>query len=316
MFSGGDSDRMCGFSASFRIGTAARLSMNVPRTLTSCMRSYFFAASSSEPDRSITEALFTTMSMPPNSPWVFSTAAVMSSSLRTSPTIGSARRPPRSRPRRCARCPRASGAGVGLGHEGDVGAVARGPQCDGEADAAAAAGHEDGLSGEACVSHVCLLRVPLGACVVRVPSGRVSSQRGRFRHPISTVSGTCGGQVCELLRDAGRTRPRARPRRGVESRADRLRLVGEVVGEGAARTRPDEALGLPERRRRVLEPERRDLARAGAGVVGELGDEPQSSAVSASIVSSCSSSRSARVCPIAAGSSVETPRSGLRPMLA
>ena len=93
MFRGGDSDRMCGFSASFRIGTAARLSMNVPRTLTSCMRSYFFAARSSEPDRSITEALLTTMSMPPNSPCVFITASVMSSSLRTSPTIGSARPP-------------------------------------------------------------------------------------------------------------------------------------------------------------------------------------------------------------------------------
>jgi hypothetical protein len=74
---------------------------------------------------------------------------------------------------------------------------------------------------------------------------------------------------CELRANAA-TRAR---RVGVESRADRLRLVGGCRRR-RARTRPDEALGLPERRRRVLEPERRDLARAGAGVGGELGDEP------------------------------------------
>ncbi|CAH0237079.1 hypothetical protein SRABI76_02905 [Microbacterium oxydans] len=88
--SGGESERMCGFSASFRIGTAARDSMNVPRTLTSCIRSYFLALSSSDRERSITLALLMTMSMPPNSPCVRSTASVMSSSSRTSPTIGSA----------------------------------------------------------------------------------------------------------------------------------------------------------------------------------------------------------------------------------
>src|SRR5690606_34155861 len=104
---------MCGFSDSRSTGIAARDSMNVPRTLTSCMRSYFFASRSVERERSMTLALLMTTSMPPNSPCVLSTASVMSSSLRTSPTIGSAW-PPAARIASAAVCTVPSSFGCGL----------------------------------------------------------------------------------------------------------------------------------------------------------------------------------------------------------
>ncbi len=64
--------------------------MNVPRTLMSCIRSYFFSDNWSEPDRSIALALFTTMSMPPKSALARATASAILASSRTSPTTGSA----------------------------------------------------------------------------------------------------------------------------------------------------------------------------------------------------------------------------------
>ena len=67
-----------------------RLSRKLPRALMLCIRSYFFIARLSGSERSIAEALLTTMSMPPNFSTVCATASVTESSSRTSPTIGSA----------------------------------------------------------------------------------------------------------------------------------------------------------------------------------------------------------------------------------
>ena len=59
----------------------------------SCIRSYRFAASAVEGERSIAEALLTQMSMPPKVSTVCATALLIDSSSRTSPTIASARPP-------------------------------------------------------------------------------------------------------------------------------------------------------------------------------------------------------------------------------
>ena len=77
-------------------------------------------------ERSITQALLTTMSMPPNARPRRRRRRATSSSLRTSPTIASAWPPAASICRRpCARCPRASGAACGLRQQRDVRAVGR-----------------------------------------------------------------------------------------------------------------------------------------------------------------------------------------------
>ena len=67
-----------------------RVSRNVPRISICCMRSNFFIARSVEGERSIAEALLTTMSMAPKRSTVSATARCTSSSWRTSPTTASA----------------------------------------------------------------------------------------------------------------------------------------------------------------------------------------------------------------------------------
>ncbi len=138
-----------------------------------------------------------------------------------------------------------------------------------------------------------------------------------------------GGRGAELTGSpSGRTAcgmPRRTPRRGASTRRcrsgrrswpPRRRGSGRTVRSGAD---ADEALGLPERRGRARRARsarrpRRDAATSAAGTTSAT--RPQSSASAALSVRSCSSSCSARRWPIAAGSSVETPRSGVRPMLA
>src|SRR5580704_11551466 len=81
---------MWGLAAFRRCGIDVLLSRKVPRQLMSCIRSYLFIDSDSEPDRSMALALLTTMSMPPNRSTVRATAPATLSSSRTSPAIASA----------------------------------------------------------------------------------------------------------------------------------------------------------------------------------------------------------------------------------
>ena len=271
---------MCGFSASFRIGTAACDSMNVPRTLTSCIRSYFFAARSSDRDRSITLALLTTMSMPPNSPWVFSTASVMSSSLRTSPD--DRQRLPAGRADLLGG--RVHGAlelrvrRVGLREQRDVRAVGGGAQRDREADAAAAARHQDGLACQALVGHLRVLPVERAGATERLMSRsfRCMSQTSPAgASPGGEKWDTIYGAVADLRDAAAKAATRifdssVSKRAPIDAASSARFSSNDAVGANA-----HEALGLPERGGRVLEPEPRDLLGA-PGDVGkrhDLGDE-------------------------------------------
>ena len=92
-FRGGESVRMCAWSEARSCEIAARVRRKVPRTSICCIRSNFLAGSSIEGERSIAEALLTTMSIAPNFSTVFETACSIESSWRTSPTIASARPP-------------------------------------------------------------------------------------------------------------------------------------------------------------------------------------------------------------------------------
>ena len=62
----------------------------MPRELIDCMRSKRFTSRSAIGARLIADALFTTMSTPPNFSAVWATASATWASSRTSPTIGSA----------------------------------------------------------------------------------------------------------------------------------------------------------------------------------------------------------------------------------
>src|SRR5699024_6174392 len=112
---GGDRVRTRPCSDANRCSRACDSTLKVPRTLMSSMRSYRFAVSSPKPASAIAEALFTTMSMPPNSSAARATAAATASSSRTSPTIGSAR-PPASSIAAAAVCtvPGSRGSGVSV----------------------------------------------------------------------------------------------------------------------------------------------------------------------------------------------------------
>src|SRR6186997_2179931 len=85
--------------------------------------------------------------MPPKRSTVAATAASTWDSSRMSPTIGRARPPAASISAAAVKTvPRSFGCGsAGLGDQRDVGAVAGDPQGDLQADAAAAAGYEQGL---------------------------------------------------------------------------------------------------------------------------------------------------------------------------
>src|SRR5579859_1657212 len=67
MSSGGDSIRICGFSAFLRCGTQYFDTMKVPRVLIPIIRSNRFMSVACELVRLIALALLTQMSMPPNS---------------------------------------------------------------------------------------------------------------------------------------------------------------------------------------------------------------------------------------------------------
>ena len=90
MSSGGDSIRMCGFSAFFRCGMQYFDTMKVPRVLMPIIRSNRFMSVACEVVRLMALALLTQMSMPPNSATVFSIAAITCASSRMSQTTGSA----------------------------------------------------------------------------------------------------------------------------------------------------------------------------------------------------------------------------------
>ena len=95
-------------------------------------------------------ALLTTMSMPPNFAAVLSMAAFTASSSRTSTTRGRAWPPAFSicSRRRVDRAFELGMRRLGLGRDGDIGAVARGPQRDRKPDAARGAGDEQCLALE------------------------------------------------------------------------------------------------------------------------------------------------------------------------
>lgn len=91
----------------------------------------------------IAEALLTQISMPPNCSTVVATADATASGSRISPTIGSAWPP--AREHRAWQLWMRLG---GLGDQGNVGAVARGPLGDRKADTATGARDEHGLAVE------------------------------------------------------------------------------------------------------------------------------------------------------------------------
>ena len=105
---------------------------------------------------------------------------------------------------------------------------------------------------------------------------------------------------------------------GVEARPDRCGLVGELVFERSVRARRGRGAWPARRRRsrRRARSARRPRLAATSSRGTTSATSPHSSASAAESVRSCSSSCSARRWPIAAGSSVETPRSGVRPMFA
>ena len=127
-----------------------RVSRKVPRISICCMRSNFFIARSVEGERSIAEALLTTMSIPPNRSTVSAHRALNVVLLR-----GRRRRRPAPGRRRLDL--RRSGVDralqprvglVGLGQQGDVRAVLGGATRDRQPDAAAPARHEDRPPGQ------------------------------------------------------------------------------------------------------------------------------------------------------------------------
>lgn len=96
----------------------------------------------------IAEALLTQISMPPNCSTVVATADATASGSRISPTIGSAWPPASSSGGREHRAWQLWMRLGGLGDQGNVGAVARGPLGDRKADTATGARDEHGLAVE------------------------------------------------------------------------------------------------------------------------------------------------------------------------
>src|SRR6516164_8653152 len=90
MSSGGDSIRMCGFSAFFRCGMQYLDTIKVPRVLMPIIRSNRFMSVACEFVRLMALALLTQTSMPPNSAAVLSIAAITCASSRMSQSIGRA----------------------------------------------------------------------------------------------------------------------------------------------------------------------------------------------------------------------------------
>ena len=73
---------ICGLSALRRWGTQVLTTRKVPLPFIECIKSYLFISVFNVPVRLIAEALFTQISMPPNSETVFSTASdTLSSNL-------------------------------------------------------------------------------------------------------------------------------------------------------------------------------------------------------------------------------------------
>src|SRR6516225_4503992 len=130
MSSGGDSIRMCGFSAFFRWGMQYFDTMKVPRVLIPIIRSKRFMSVPCELVRLIALALLTQISMPPYSAIVASIAAsrahlfggCVDRALQFWMRLG------------------------GLGCNCDVGAIACRAQRDGKPDAAACPGDEQRLA--------------------------------------------------------------------------------------------------------------------------------------------------------------------------
>src|SRR5258708_17974200 len=90
MSSGGDSIRMCGFSAFVRCGIQYFDTIKVPRVLMAIIRSNRFMSVAWELVRLMALALLTQISMPPNSATVLLTAAITWASSRISQLTGSA----------------------------------------------------------------------------------------------------------------------------------------------------------------------------------------------------------------------------------
>ena len=123
----------------------------VPRPLTWCIRSQRFISVASVPVSEMAEALLTQMSIPPKRSAVAATAAVTGSSSRTSTTKGSALPPAFSIASAAVwMVPGNFGCGSAvLAGDRHIGAIARGPQHDRQADAAAGAADEQRLAGQA-----------------------------------------------------------------------------------------------------------------------------------------------------------------------
>src|SRR5947208_30345 len=163
MSSGGDSIRMCGFSAFFKCGMQYFDTMKVPRVLISIIRSNRFMSVPCELVRLIALALLTQMSRPPNSATVFSIAAITWASSRISHTTGSAL-PPAART--------SSGARIGCAKQ----AVRR---------------HEDGI-GRGIAHRLRDAMTPRAQARERL-LGKPGFDLHLIRHPLVVQAGCCDG---------------------------------------------------------------------------------------------------------------------------
>ncbi len=158
-FSGGESERMCGFSASFRIGTRRAAEHEGPAHV-DVLHQVVLLRLKVERAREVDDARVVDDDVDP-AELALGLEHRLGHVIVVAHVADDRKRLP------------AGGAdllgggvdgalelgvrGVGLGEQRDVRAVARSAQCDGEADAAAAARHEDGLAGELLLGHRDLL---------------------------------------------------------------------------------------------------------------------------------------------------------------
>ena len=215
---------MCGLCAFARCGMAYFDTMKVPRVLTWCIRSKRRMSVSATGVRDIALALLTTMSRPPKVSTVRSIAAFTCASSRTSTTSGK---------RLAAGLGDLLGRGedgarqlgvrrLGLGGDGDVGAVARGAQRDRKSDAARGAGDEERPALE---RHVCSSSIRRR--MSRWPRARPSGQRririvhavGALEHDALEPARGDRDVLREEARDARCAHPRPRRRSSVSRRA-------------------------------------------------------------------------------------------------
>ena len=185
------------------------MTTNVPRALICCIRSKRLTGSSRMGARLIALALLTTRSMPPKRSAVWAAAASTASASRMSPTIGSAS-PPAASISSAAREHGSRQLGVrlrGLRHQRDLGAVARGPERDREADPAAPAGHEHDTTLEAHAENLSRMqREDVGAELLeeaRLVDARAraaAAPRSRARRTRRSCSTTSSGSSEQMKR--------------------------------------------------------------------------------------------------------------------